>query len=255
MKNLLLLAITLCLIALLTVLFNLGPIATYMVNTWGTVIAKTEVRVRDIDTGLFDGQVTLKDIYVGNPQGFSLPRMLSAGTVFMRFDCRTIFSSPLIIDRIEIDSTDIAYERIGRKDNFKMLLPNTGLPASAEQAAGADTATSAPHRGKQKGGKLVIRDLVIREARVTAIVSSSGSKALSFTLPELHLENVGGSSGAPPAEVARQVLAALYERILSSSGPGNKISGPADTASPSPGDGVRKGVDRFTEGMKKLFGK
>lgn len=255
MKKLILPAVILCLVALLAVLLNLDRITVYAVNTWGPAIAKTEVRLGDVDTGLFDGQVIVKDIHVGNPHGFSLPQLLSAATVFMRFDSSTIFSNPLIIDRIEIDSLDIAYERIGRTDNVKTFLRNMGLPATAAQAAGADTAAAAPPKRKQKGRRLVIRDLVIREARVTAIVSSSGSKALSFTLPELHLENVGGSSGAQPAEVARQVLAALYDRMPSSFAPGNRISGPADTASKSAGGGVKNGVDRFNEGIKKLFGR
>ena len=256
MKKLLLVAATLCLITILALLLNLGRITVYGVNTWGPALIKTDIRLGSVDIGFFDGQVTLTDIYVGNPQGFSLPKLLSAGTVFMSFDCRSILSNPLIIDQIAIEAPDIAYERIGRTDNFKTLLQNMGLPAEAAQSAGADTAKAAPAKGKHKGRKLIIRNLVIRQARLTAIVSSAGSKALSLTLPEMHLKNIGGSSGAQSEEVTRQALAALYDRILSFSGPVNKISGPADTASQSAGGGgFRKGVDRFSEGMKKLFGK
>ena len=60
---------------------------------------------------------------------------------------------------------------------------------------------------------MVIRDLVIRNAQVTAIMAPLGGKKLTLTLPELRLNNVGGSSGARPEEIARQVLSALYETI------------------------------------------
>jgi len=219
MKKLILLADTLGLIALfiacaaLAFLLGFAPVTLHAINTWGPAVTETEVRLGDVDIGLFDGEATFKDIYIGSPQGFSVPKLLSAGTVFVRFDITTFFSDPLIIDRIEINSTDIAYEKIGRTDNFKTLLQNMGLSSAAAQPPGSGAATAASQKGLQKSRGIVIRDLVIRQAMVTVHMSSRGSNTLSITVPELHLDNIGGSSGAQPAEVARQVLAALDDRI------------------------------------------
>ena len=257
MKKLLILGLLVLVIAgaVLVALLNPGRIINHAVNTYGPTLLKTEVRLGDTDIRFFEAQADLNDIYIGNPKGFTLPKLLSAQTVHIGFDRRSLLGDPLVIDRLEIVSPDIAYEKTAGTDNFKTLLENMGA-ASAGAHAGVSR-NAAPESGsrKQKGRKLLIRDLVIRNAQVTAIMGTRGGKKLNLTIPELHLQNVGGSSGAHPRKIVRQVLAALYEKTLSDEGPGSRASGTATDSTQSFGENFSKGVDKAAGNIKKLFGK
>jgi hypothetical protein len=261
MKRLLIITGALSLLALfiagaaLVALLNLDKIIHHAVNTYGPTLTKTEVRLGDVDLRLVDGQAQLNDIYIGNPQGFALPKLLSAKTVHLVLDRLSLLGSPLIITRLEIDSPDICYEKTVKTDNFKALLKNMESSSAAAPGADTDNAASAPEKKKKKSRKVVIRELIIRNAQVTAIMAPLGGKKLTLTLPELRLSNVGGTSGSRPEEVARQVLEALYKTILSHAGPMNRILGTAGDTAQSVGEGVKKTIDKAAEGIKKLFGK
>jgi uncharacterized protein involved in outer membrane biogenesis len=257
MKRRLMLTVVMCLLAgaALVAGQNTGRILTHAVNTYGSALTKTEIRLGDVDIQFFDAQATLKDIYIGNPQGFSLPKLLSAQSVFICFERASLLGNPLVIDRLEIDAPDIAYEKNVRTDNFKMLLENMESAPVAESADPADNAASASGKKKNKGRKVVIRDLVIKNAQVTAIMGPQGGKKQTLTLSELRLNNVGGSAGARPEKIARQVLSALYETIHSSSVPVNRISGTAGNSTRYAGEGDNKTIGKGSEGVKSFFGK
>jgi hypothetical protein len=260
MKRLLMIAGALSLLAfciaggVLVAALNLDKIIHHAVNSYGPTLTKTDVRLGNADMRLFDGQATLQDIYIGNPEGFALPKLLSAKTVHLVLDRFSLLGNPLVIERLEIDSPDIAYEKTVRTDNFKALLKNMESPPSGAPRKKTGNVSAVPQK-KKKSRKVVIRDLIIRNAQVTAIMAPLGGKKLTLNLPELRLNNVGGTSGSRPEEIARQVLSALYETILTHAGPFNTILGTAGDSAQSVGEGVKKTFDKAAEGIKKLFGK
>jgi uncharacterized protein involved in outer membrane biogenesis len=261
MKRLRMIADTLCLLAILiagAILvagLNAGRILKHAVNIYGPARTKTDIRLGDVDIQLFDAQATLKELYIGNPQDFTLPKLLSAQSVFIRFERASLLGNPLVIERLEIDSPDIAYEKTGMTDNFKALLKNMEASSASAPAGEPDNAAAAPEKKKKKGRKVVIRELVISNAQVTAIMEPRGGKKQTLTLSELRLNNVGGSAGARPEKIARQVLSALYETIHPNAGSIKRNSGPAGNPAQSVGEGEKKTTDKAAESIKKLFGK
>jgi hypothetical protein len=261
MKRLRMIADTLFLLAILlagAILvagLNAGRILKHAVNTYGPARTKTEVRLGDVDIQLFDAQATLKELYIGNPQDFILPKLLSAQSVFIRFERASLLGNPLVLDRLEINAPDIGYEKTLKTDNFKAFLQNMKTSPAGAPAEQPDNATAASGKKKKKGRKVIIRELVIRNAQVTVIMEPQGGKQQTLTLSELRLNNVGGSAGARPEKIARQVLSALYETIHPNAGPVKRNSGPAGNPAPSVGEGKKKITDKGAEGIKKLFGK
>ncbi len=230
----------------LVALLNLDKIINHAVNAYGPAFMKTEVRLGDANIQLEKATATFTDLHIGNPQGFTLPELFSAHTVAISFDRLSLLGNPLVIDRLEIDSPEIAYEKKGRTDNFKTLLRNMASPASAAIAGQADdTSPATAQTGKRSGRMLSIREIIIRSAKITSGAPPSGGKSMIINLGELRLHNIGGSSGVPPAEAVRQVLAELYE----------KPSSPAGCSAPPAGEGGKKGIDRAAESIKKLFSK
>jgi hypothetical protein len=180
---------------------------------------------------------------------------LSAKTVHLVLNRLSLLGNPLVIDRLEIISPDIAYEKTAATDNFKALLKNMESSPTGVSDKQPGNANAAPKKKKEKNRKVVIRDLIIRNAQVTAIMAPLGGRTLSLTLPDLHLHNVGGSSGARPEELASQVLAALYEKIIAGAGPVGSVLGTAGDSAQSLGGSFKKGIEKAAGGIKKLFGR
>lgn len=241
--------------ALFAAMLNLGRIVRHVVNTHGPALTKTDVRLGAVDLRLFGGRATLRNLYIGNPAGFRTPALLTAETVLLSLNWRSLFGDPLIIERLEIDSPGIAYETAFRTDNFRKLGHNLQAQPSGEPGDRPGRAAPARKTGKKKGRRVVIRHVVIRNARVAVTATALGGRKLSLNLPELRLRDVGGSAGVRPGEAARLVLAALQEKIRAAAGPAGRVLGPAGGTTRSLGDGLKRGLDRAAGGIKKLFGR
>jgi hypothetical protein len=119
----------------------------------------------------------------------------------------------VIIDRVEVTSPVINYEKIPGTDNFQTILNNV------KTTAGSEPPTSKTKTPKEEGGKkFVIRDFIVTNGRVTMDMSVPGGSSISgsASLPDIHLKNVGEKSGGAAAEeVFTIILAELHDKIIS----------------------------------------
>lgn len=86
------------------------------------------------------------------------------------------------------------------------------------RALGGGGGSSQPAESKPAEGggtKLVIEHLYVRGGQVTLGTAASSSAAVGAPLPEIHLKDIGKSSGgATPGEVASQVIGAITKGAL-----------------------------------------
>jgi hypothetical protein len=193
---------------------NLGPIITEAVNTYGPDITKTEVRLGGTDISIFSAEATLRDFYLGNPEGFESPKAMSVGSIHVNVDERSLAKDAIIIDRIQVMAPEIVYENLGDTDNFRAILNN--VKKSADMA-GRPSAGEKPEK-QGDGKKLLIRNLIIQDGMVNLSVAALGEEeSVSAALPDIHLTDLGKETGgASPEEIFEKVLAILYEQITSS---------------------------------------
>jgi hypothetical protein len=192
---------------------RLGPIIKTAVNTYGPKMTKTEVRVQDVGVSLLSGQAKLKDFYLGNPKGFKSAKAMSVKAVYVDVDEKSITGDRVIIDRVEVTSPEINYEKVPGTDNFQTILTNVKKTARSKPSS---SKTTTP---KEEGGKkFVIRDFIVTNGKVTMDMSVPGGSSISgsASLPDIHLKNVGEKSGgATVEEVFTIVLAELHDKIIS----------------------------------------
>ena len=244
-------------------LSNLGPIIKNVVNAYGPQMTKTEVRLEDVDISIFSGKAKLKDFYLGNPTGFKSPQAMRVGSVIVDVDEKSVTGDTIIIDKIEVVGPEITYEKIRGTDNFQTILNN--LKGSARPGE-----PSKKRAGKQgEGKKLLIKDFIVREGKVSLAVSMVGEKTISASLPDIHLKDVGKQKGgASPAEVFEIIFAALHEQITSPALTDmlNKelkalgtsldaVRGEAKRQLESLGTGDKKSMETVTDKVKGLLGK
>ena len=193
-------------------LSNLGPIIKQAVNSYGPEITKTELHVADVGISIFSGEAKIKNLFLGNPAGFKTPSAMKVGSALVKVDEKSLTGNTIVIDRIEVISPEITYEKKGESDNFNTILKNITKTSSSEKGAKKESKKEGP------GKKLIIRDFIVKEGKVNLELSvyGIGDKQISATLPNVHLKDIGKEkNGASPAEAFKEVFSALYGEITS----------------------------------------
>lgn len=244
-------------------LSNLGPIVKTAVNTYGPDITKTPVRLDDVSVSIFSGEAKLQGFFLGNPKGFQGASAMRVGSIFVNVDEGSLTGDTIIVDKIEVLRPEISYEKIRGTDNFQTILNNVN------QAVGADGSAQKPSGGKESGKKLVIKDFMVKDGKVDLAMSVIGEQKITASLPDIHLKNIGEKGGgAPPAEVFKQVFAALHKQITSPAVTAalneqlkalgtnvETLGADAKKQLDAAGQDVQKELEGVTDKMKGLFGK
>ena len=205
-------AIVVIIVVIVIGLSNLGPIIKRAVNSYGPEITKTELHVADVSVSIFSGEAKIKNFFLGNPAGFKTPSAMKVGSVLVKVNEKSLTSNPIIVDRIEVISPEITYEKKGAMDNFHTILNNITKMSNSEKPAKQEST-------KEKAGKkIIIKDFVVKNGKVNLALSvyGLGDKEINSPLPDIHLTNIGEKkNGASPAEAFKEVFASLYGKISS----------------------------------------
>ncbi len=201
-------------VVLFVLLMNLGSVIKTAVNTYGPDITKTEVHLSDVNVSLLSARAEIRGLSIGNPPDFRSPKAVEVGSVYLDVDEKSLMRDTIIIDRIEVVAPHITYEKRSGTDNFQTILNNIKQQTAHEKASGEKPEATAE---KGTGKKLIIRDFVVRDGKVTLARVAPGGREITASLPDIHLTDIGQKdNGATPAEAARQIVAALYEKISGS---------------------------------------
>jgi hypothetical protein len=193
-------------------LSNLGPIIKRAVNSYGPEITKTELHVADVGVSIFSAEAKIKNFFLGNPAGFKTPSAMKVGSVLVNVDEKSLTKNTIVIDRIEVISPEITYEKKENTDNFNTILKNIAKTSSSEKGAKKESEKKGPEK------KLIIRDFIVKEGKVNLELSvyGLGNENISTPLPNIHLKDIGkNKNGASPAEAFKEVFAALYGEVTS----------------------------------------
>ncbi len=193
---------------------KLGPIVKMAVNTYGPKITGTELRVDDVGISIFSAEAKLKKFFLGNPKGFKSASAMKVGSIYVDVDEGSITKDPIIINKVEVVGPEITYEKRGKSDNFKALLANVQKNVPKGKSSKKEPAKEGP------GKKLIINDFILKNGKVNLDVEIPGGvlgdQEIKADLPDIHLKDLGKKKGgASPAEIAKEIFAALYDKIQS----------------------------------------
>jgi hypothetical protein len=188
-------------------IFNLDVLVEMATNRFASRITKTEVKIDDAKVSLRSGEVTLKGLFLGNPDGFQAPHAMKVASIFANLDEKTLLEDTIVLDRVEVVGAEITYEKAAGTDNFKTILNN--VKASVQGEAAKQEAAQA---GQSK--KVVIRDFIIRDGTVRLFMPMLAGQNITVSLSEIHLRNLG-KEGTSASEIVAQILASLQGKITS----------------------------------------
>lgn len=244
---------------LFLLLSGLDRIVAAAIEKYGSEATGTKVGVASVRLDLKGGKGTIRNLSVGNPPGFSTPSAFRLEDISVALDTGTVTGNPVVIDQVAIFSPRITYEidKEGRSNIDLIRKKLAGTPS--KEPSGTRT-------GDSGGKKVVIRRLVIEQGEIEIRVAALPGKPLSAALPRLEMKNLGGKGGDSPADIAKQVLVPLVNRVAASAasaGISQYLGKGADELKKTleeaakgklavPGKDAAKSAE---DSLKKLFGK
>jgi hypothetical protein len=183
---------------------NLDTIVKMAIEKYGSEAIKTQVRVDKVRIKLQEGSASISGLTIANPPGFSMPYAFSLGDISVGIDINSLTGNVIVIREIGIAAPQVFFEiNADKKANLNVLSKNLGTSAETpppEEKAGAEP-------------KLIINKASLSDAELQALVVPLDNKEYRLKLPTITMSNLGAPKGAPPAEIARQMLDQLLDRV------------------------------------------
>lgn len=192
---------------------SIGRIVKAGVEKVGPRVTKCDVTVGNIDFSALKGQVTLHNLVVKNPEGFSNAEAFSLGEVRIKLVPRSLFSDRIVIEEVYVAAPAIRYEvALTGGTNVGRIQQNV-----EEFAAmfASDKQDEQPEEVKN-AKKLQINDLRIEGGTVTVAASLKGvGTGVPVALPTIHQTNIGAQGDKTTYEVVADVLTDVLGSVVS----------------------------------------
>ncbi|MAI80641.1 MAG: hypothetical protein CL917_17000 [Deltaproteobacteria bacterium] len=182
---------------------NLDEIVRTAIEEYGSQVVGTSVSVSGVSISLTEGKGTIKELRVAEPKGFGSGSAISFDEIELGIDIRSLTArEPIIINLVRVIAPSVNYviNQAG-ESNLAAIQKNIARSSSSSPSPPEE-------RGSDKNEKpllISIRSLDIEGGSVSADLSAVGLKATKASLPAIRGKNLGGSSGAPPTEIATQL--------------------------------------------------
>ena len=207
-RSIVILVIAVVVIAGAVLVLNLDRIVKTGVDTYGPKMTGVTVTVDAVHIGLLTASANIKDLVVGNPQGYQAPQAISIGAISAGIDPTTVFSPKIRIRFIKIEAPEITFEGGLGGNNLAAILNNV----NGSEASGGPTVTNAVGQPKP-AKKYEVDDLLISGAKVNGTIRLFGGKEISIpdlSVPEIHLTDLGqGTGGITMTDLTRRILQAI----------------------------------------------
>ncbi|HEV7915114.1 MAG TPA: hypothetical protein VGP22_15220 [Albitalea sp.] len=191
---------------------NLDAIVQRGIVRYGSQMTQARVAVDGVEIHSADGSGVIRGLVIGNPAGFRTPHALKVGIVEVVVDVTTLADPVVVIKRIVIEAPDVIYEKGESITNFDAIQQNIARSLGPARSGGDAGAASS-------GRKLIVDELIIRNARAQASAAALGGRTVSATLPDITLRQIGRSQGGvTPAQLGQIVARALSQRLATSLG-------------------------------------
>jgi hypothetical protein len=252
-------AVVLIIVAVIIVALCLDDIVKKGVEVVGPQITKVSVNLDAVHIGLFTGSASVKNLVVGNPEGYEAPQAISGGLAEVGVNPFSILTDKIVVRSVRVESPEITFEGGLDGNNLSKIMDNVSGVAKAGGPPSANTNVTAK-AGEKPGKKIEVDDFLITGAKVHGTLNLFGGKEVtipSLTLPDIHLTNLGkGSDGLTPTDLTHAVLKAIIAATVKAvSDTSLSLGKGGENLGKEAGNAAGEGVDKIKKGIGGLFGK
>jgi AsmA family len=201
--------VLLIILAIVITVKSLDGILRSAVQTEATNSLNLPTTLGGVDLSLLGGKLSLSDLAIASPKGFSAAQMFTLGTAAVNVSYGQLRGNPIRIDAITLDKPKIVIEQSGGKLNLQALTSNSASSSTPPSTESKSSSTM----------KLIINKLTISNADVTLRPDIPGIPAeIPLTIPTIDLQNIGNADGAGNGAAIKEVVAQILQAVESKAG-------------------------------------
>lgn len=258
------------LVLIIVLVSFLGNIIKAGIETAGPKIAGVPMSVEKVRVNPLTGNVHVKALIIGNPEGFKTESLMELGEFNLDMSLASLFTDTILIKQILIDEPQITYEKALRSSNFSKLMDNLAPAEKPDQKT-----EEQPEKEKGPSKKVIIEDFQLNGAKVHVTITALGGKKMTLPLPDIQMKDIGkGTGGTNIKEVVSEVFASIRDTVLKAVASSGEFAGDAlkdaggmikdaggaatDTVKDIGGtatDAAKGAADSLKKGIGGLFGK
>ncbi len=187
----------------------LNNIVRMAVEKNATQSLKVQTQLGRASVAPFAGDVSLTDLRVASPDGFTAGSMFMLGNINVKVSYSDLFGAPVKVASVTIDKPRLVIEQAGGKLNFMELAKNL----KSDKPAPSPTPAPAPD-DKSTPMKVIINQIQMSGAEVVILPGIPGlDKPITLTIPPISLSNIGNADGAQTGEEIGRVVTELVQAI------------------------------------------
>ena len=196
----------------------------------GTTLAGVPVTIESLDLSLWSGTGTIAGLGIRNPEGFSDNNAFEMGLISVDVDMSSIFSQPLVVSEMVIDSTSIRLEflenlgsNLQKNVNVSSKQNNAKDRKKKKKSGTEDDETAADQSAEtdeidgeedEHDTGYLVRIEALRISETTFSVTK-GDDSWSDTIAELEMNNLGKEKGISTRAIGIDVVTKLTRKTLS----------------------------------------
>ena len=215
----------------------------HSVEKAGSLVVGTPIKCGHFSSSL-TGKVHIRDLTVGNPEGYHNPHAFKLGEVRVDLNVGTLFSEKIEVREIYVEGVSVDYELKFGRSNLGEIQKNLERFTPADK----DNPDSADEGGSDNAQQAVIRHLKVVNTSLT-FSNATLKTTMKLPLPGLELENLG--DGKPIGETLNEFFSLIFTSINKAvTGAGGAIVDAVGDAVSGIGDAISNTVKKVTGGDK-----
>ncbi len=192
---------------------NLDSLIKSAIEKYGSQITGAPITVSGVDISPSTGAGTIRGLRVGNPPGFSGKPAFELDQITVSINTASLTGSPVVIDEILIAGTRVnVVANSSGQTNIEAINRNA-KNYSAPSAPESKPAEPTKPEDTSPATLLRIAKFTFEQGAVSADLSQAGGKEYNTELPQLRLNNLGGTAGATPAAIGKEVTDAVTDAV------------------------------------------
>lgn len=202
-------------IAVFVLVGNLDKFVKNAIEGVGSELMGVPVTVSSVGFKLKNGEGEITGLVIGNPTGFTSPKAFQMDVIRLGIDLGSIGKQPVVINELTIDKPIVNLEV--RDDGSINLQTITGNMEKNGSNADKKAAEEQPViEGTPKGEpiKIAFKKLNITGVTVNVIKDGLAAQYETVVIPDIVLNNVGGTEGITPAEIGKVVFGEITTSAL-----------------------------------------
>ena len=179
------------------------------INTHGSKLLGTDVRIKKINLDLFNGDLKIMGLAVRNPSGFSKKNALYIPTLIVKTNPKNIFNKPVILDKIIIQSPVVNFELRDSSNNISILKKRLNKTHSVNESK--KEPQDAPV-DRKKEPAIQVKSISIKNIKLNADLKVINEE---LDLGTIELQGFEDGKYLPYEELIKQALEDVLQKIKS----------------------------------------